>query len=69
MVYFSVNDITDPGGRLMGKRSNFERREADFHPRPRAAAPLIPYLRAGAVKTFAPCAGDGCVGATASLTG
>ena len=26
--------ITDPGGRLMGKRSNFERREADFYPTP-----------------------------------
>ena len=45
----------------MGKRSNFERREADFYPTPRAAAvPLIPYLAAGGVKTFAePCAGDG----------
>ena len=30
----------------MGKRSNFERREADFYPTPRAAVlPLIPYLR------------------------
>ena len=39
--------ITDPGGRLMGKRSNFERREADFYPTPRGAVlPLIPYLRA-----------------------
>jgi hypothetical protein len=29
----------------MGKRSNFERREADFYPTPRAAVvPLIPYL-------------------------
>jgi len=43
----------------MGKRSNFERREADFYPTPRAAVvPLIPYLRG--IKTFAePCAGDG----------
>ena len=43
----------------MGKRSNFERREADFYPTPRAAAvPLIPYL--GGIRTFAePCAGDG----------
>src|SRR3981189_1858036 len=31
--------------RLMGKRSNFERREADFYPTPRAAVlPLIPHL-------------------------
>ena len=30
----------------MGKRSSFERREADFYPTPRAAVlPLIPYLR------------------------
>ena len=30
----------------MGKRSNFERREADFYPTPRAAVvPLIPFLR------------------------
>ncbi|WP_246738432.1 hypothetical protein [Bradyrhizobium sp. CCBAU 051011] len=43
----------------MGKRSNFERREADFYPTPRAAVvPLIPYLRG--VRSFAePCAGDG----------
>jgi hypothetical protein len=43
----------------MGKRSSFERREADFYPTPRAAAlPLIPYLRG--IRTFAePCAGDG----------
>ena len=47
----------------MGKRSNFERREADFYPTPRAAVvPLTPYLRAGGVKTFAePCAGDGAL--------
>ena len=38
--------ITDLRGRLMGKRSSFERREADFYPTPRAAVvPLIPYLR------------------------
>jgi hypothetical protein len=43
----------------MGKRSNFERREADFYPTPRAAVvPLIPYLRG--IRSFAePCAGDG----------
>ena len=27
----------DPIGDMMGKRSNFERREADFYPTPRAA--------------------------------
>jgi hypothetical protein len=43
----------------MGKRSNFERREDDFYPTPRAAVVwLIPYLRG--IRTFAePCAGDG----------
>ena len=43
----------------MSKRSNFERREADFYPTPRAAVlPLIPYLRG--IRTLAePCAGDG----------
>src|SRR5262249_4185034 len=43
----------------MGKRSNFERREADFYPTPLAAVvPLIPYLRG--IRSFAePCAGDG----------
>jgi hypothetical protein len=43
----------------MGKRSNFERREADFYPTPRAAVvPLIPYLPG--IRTFAePCAGAG----------
>lgn len=36
----------------MGKRSNFERREADFYPTPRAAVvPLIPHLRG--IATFA----------------
>ena len=36
----------------MGKRSSFERREADFYPTPRAAVlPLIPYLRG--IKAFA----------------
>ena len=51
--------FTDPGGRLMGKRSNFERRKADFYATPRAAvAPLIPHLRG--IQTFAePCVGDG----------
>ena len=45
----------------MGKRSNFERRPADFYPTPRAAVlPLIPYLRN--IRTFAePCAGDGAL--------
>jgi len=44
---------------MMGKRSNFERRENDFYPTPRAAVtPLIPYL--GRIRTFAePCAGEG----------
>ena len=45
----------------MGKRSNFERREADFYPTPRAAVvPLIPHLRG--IRSFAePCAGDGAL--------
>jgi len=45
----------------MGKRSNFERREADFYPTPRSAVvPLIPYLRG--IRSFAePCAGDGAL--------
>jgi hypothetical protein len=45
----------------MGKRSNFERRAADFYKTPRAAVvPLIPFL--GGIKTFAePCAGDGAL--------
>ena len=45
----------------MGKRSNFERRPADFYPTPKAAvAPLIPYLRNSGIRTFAePCVGDG----------
>ena len=43
-----VIDITDLGGRLMGKQSNFERREGDFYPTlaravlQRCAAPLPP---------------------------
>jgi len=43
----------------MGKRSNFERREADFYPTPQAAVvPLISHLRG--LRTFAePCAGVG----------
>ena len=47
----------------MGKRSNFERREADFYPTPRAAVvPLIPYLRASGIRSFAePCVGDGAL--------
>jgi hypothetical protein len=46
---------------MMGKRSNFERREADFYPTPRAAVvPLVPYLRG--IRTFAePCCGDGAL--------
>jgi hypothetical protein len=47
----------------VGKRSNFERREADFYPTPwDAVRPLIPYLRGSGIKTFAePCAGDGAL--------
>ena len=46
----------------MGKRSSFERRQADFYPTPRAAVvPLIPYLRRS-IRNFAePCAGDGAL--------
>jgi hypothetical protein len=45
----------------MGKRSNFERREADFYPTPYAAVvPLIPYLKRDGIRSFAePCCGDG----------
>ena len=45
----------------MGKRSSFERREADFYPTPRpAVVPLIPHLRG--IRSFAePCAGDGAL--------
>jgi hypothetical protein len=45
----------------MGKRSSFERREADFYPTPYSAVPpLIPFLRRDGIKTFAePCAGEG----------
>jgi hypothetical protein len=45
----------------MGKRSNFERGEADFYPTPRAAVvPQIPHLRG--IHSFAePCAGDGAL--------
>jgi hypothetical protein len=45
----------------VSKRSNFERREADFYPTPKAAVlPLIPFLRASGIRTFAePCAGEG----------
>ena len=43
----------------MGKRSSFERREADFYPTPaKAVLPLVPFLRG--IRTFAePCAGEG----------
>ena len=56
--------IGNPEERLMGKRSNFERREADFYPTPRAAVvPLIPYILGSGIRTFAePCAGDGALG-------
>ena len=38
----------------MGKRSTFERREADFYPTPqKAVLPLIPFLRHDGVRTFA----------------
>jgi hypothetical protein len=45
----------------MGKRSNFERRDADFYVTPRlAVVPLIPFLKG--IRTFAePCAGDGAL--------
>ena len=45
----------------MGKRSNFERRDADFYPTPLAAVvPLIPHLNG--IRTFAePCCGDGAL--------
>jgi hypothetical protein len=45
----------------VGKRSSFERRPADFYPTPKAAVtPLIPYLRASNIRSFAePCAGEG----------
>ena len=37
----------------MGKRSSFERREADFYPTPKAAVlPLIPYLRVAGIKNL-----------------
>jgi len=44
----------------MGKRSNFDRREADLYPTPRTAVvPLIPYLRRDGIRTFAePCCGE-----------
>jgi len=47
----------------MGKRSNFERRPADFYPTPREAVlPLIPYLHLRGIRRFAePCAGDGAL--------
>jgi hypothetical protein len=44
----------------MGKRSNFERRDADYYSTPqKAVLPLIPFLRHDGVRTFAePCCGD-----------
>lgn len=45
----------------MGKRSSFQRRPADNYATPFAAVPpLVPYLQAAGIKTFAePCCGDG----------
>lgn len=45
----------------MGKRSDFERVERDFHPTPyEAVVPLLPYLTM--IGSFAePCAGDGAL--------
>src|SRR6476660_1490542 len=45
----------------MGKRSDFERIPHDHYPTPaKAVQPLIPYLRAAGIKSFAePCCGDG----------
>jgi len=45
----------------MGKRSDFERKPYDFYPTPaKAVQPLIPYLRAAGIRTFAePCCGSG----------
>ena len=45
----------------MGRRSAFERRERDFYPTPAAAVrPLIPWLHASGIHTFAePCCGNG----------
>ena len=42
---------------------DFDRRERDFYPTPRAAVlPLIPHLRAARIRTFCePCAGDGAL--------
>jgi hypothetical protein len=48
----------------MSKRcSGFERREADSYPTPRAAVgPLIPFLRAGRIRSFGePCSGQGAL--------
>ena len=57
-----VRSLEILGGRLMGKRSNFERREADFYPTPRAAVlPLIPHLRAASAPLPSRAAGDGAL--------
>jgi hypothetical protein len=47
----------------MGKRSNFERRDADYYPTPqKPMLPLIPFLRHDGVRTFAePCCGNGAL--------
>ena len=46
---------------MMGKRSNFPRRERDFYPTPGKAVPsLIPWLKHERIRAFAePCCGDG----------
>jgi hypothetical protein len=60
--------ITDPRGRLMGKRSNFERREADFYPTPRAA--VVPLSAGdGALVGHMEPFGLGCVYAGDARTG
>jgi hypothetical protein len=47
------------GGTAMGKRSNFEKREADFYATPRpAVVPLVPYLRGSVTDYAEPCCGE-----------
>lgn len=51
----------EAGGRIMGKRSTFERIPRDFYPTPaEAVAPLLPHLAQGTV-FVEPCAGDGAL--------
>ena len=46
---------------MMGKRSNFERRERDFYPTPaKAVEPLLPHLN-GVRRFCEPCAGNGAL--------